>query len=169
MSTTPIDQPSTPTGDYPSSSRSTSSSSAIARSASSGLQTSQGNTTIAHGVVQKIAGIATRDVSGVHQLGGGTARAFGALRERIPGASQSTGQGVSVEVGERQAAIDLDVIVEYGVAIADLAQSIRRNVIAAVEGMTGLDVVEVNVNVNDIHLPSDDGSQEQQREPSRVQ
>lgn len=135
--------------------------------AGSALESPQGRTAIADGVVQKIAGIATREVSGVHQLGGGAARTFGAIRERIPGSSQSAGQGVSVEVGERQAAIDLDVVVEYGVAIADLAQSVRRNVISSVEGMTGLEVTEVNVSVNDIHLPSDDDGQE--REPARVQ
>ena len=63
------------------------------------LTTDQGATTINDIVVQKIAALATRDVSGVHDLGGGAARAFGAIRERIPGASASAGQGVSVEVG----------------------------------------------------------------------
>lgn len=136
--------------------------------APSPLQTSQGNTLIADGVVQKIAGLAAREVSGVHELGGGAARTFGAIRERIPGSSQSTGQGVSVEVGERQAAIDLDVVTEYGVSIAELAKAVRRNVISAVEGMTGLQVTEVNVSVNDIHLPSDDRQQQPQEAP-RVQ
>jgi uncharacterized alkaline shock family protein YloU len=133
----------------------------------SALDSGQGKTAIADGVVQKIAGISAREVSGVYQLGGGAARTFGAIRERIPGSSQSAGQGVAVEVGERQAAIDLDIVVEYGVAIADLAQSVRRNVISSVEGMTGLEVTEVNVNVNDIHLPSEDEGQEP--EPARVQ
>ena len=72
------------------------------------LQTSKGNTTIADSVVQKIAGVSAREVSGVYALGGGAARTIGAIRERIPGSSQSVGQGVAVEVGERQAAIDLD-------------------------------------------------------------
>src|SRR5919112_1544178 len=123
---------------------------------SSALQTSQGNTTIADGVVQKIAGLAAREVSGVHALGGGAARAFGALRERIPGATQTAGQGVAVEVGEKQTAVDLDVVTEYGAPIAEIARSVRRNVINAVEGMTGLQVTEVNIAVNDIHLPTDD-------------
>jgi len=147
-----------------------STSTAVARSGSHGgavLESEQGRTSIADTVVQKIAGIAAREVSGVHQLGGAAARAFSSMKERIPGSSQSVGQGVSVEVGERQAAIDLDVVVEYGVAIADLAQSIRRNVIASVEGMTGLEVTEVNISVNDIHLPDEDAGQE--REPARVQ
>lgn len=130
------------------------------------LQTSKGNTTIADGVVQKIAGVSAGEVSGVYALGGGTARTIGAIRERIPGSSQSAGQGVAVEVGERQAAIDLDLVAEYGVSIVELSRAVRRNVISAVEGMTGLEVTEVNVSVNDIHLPSDD--QEAPQEP-RVQ
>lgn len=129
------------------------------------LTTDQGATTINDIVVQKIAALATRDVSGVHELGGGAARAFGAIRERIPGASASAGQGVSVEVGEKQAAVDLQIVVEYGVSITDLARSIRRNVIGAVEQMTGLEVVEVNINVGDVHLPGDDD----QDDTTRVQ
>jgi uncharacterized alkaline shock family protein YloU len=120
------------------------------------LQTSKGNTTIADSVVQKIAGVSAREVSGVYALGGGAARTIGAIRERIPGSSQSGGQGVSVEVGERQAAIDLDIVTEYGISIVELSRAVRRNVIEAVEGMTGLEVVEVNVLVNDVHLPTDD-------------
>jgi uncharacterized alkaline shock family protein YloU len=83
------------------------------------------------------------------------------IRERIPGSSSNVSQGVAVEVGERQAAIDLAIVVEYGVAITDLARAIRRNVIGALERMTGLEVVEVNVSVNDVHLPSDDDGEEQ--------
>ncbi len=146
-----------------------STSSALSTQSSAGdLVTSQGKTSIADSVVQKIAGISAREVSGVHNLGGGASRTFGSIKERIPGSSgPSTSQGVSVEVGEKQAAIDLDVVVEYGVAIADLAQSIRRNVINAVERMTGLQVTEVNISVDDIYIPSDDS--EGSPEPSRVQ
>ncbi len=149
-----------------SSSGSDTSSSEVAVASPSPLQTSQGRTSIADGVVQKIAGLAAREVSGVYALGGGAARTLGALRERIPGSSQSTGQGVSVEVGEKEAAIDLDLVTEYGVSIAELAKAVRRNVISAVEGMTSLQVTEVNVAVNDIHLPSDS---EGEQEPARVQ
>ncbi|MFG1640348.1 Asp23/Gls24 family envelope stress response protein [Amycolatopsis sp. NPDC049252] len=128
-----------------------------ANDATSALVSKQGTTTIADTVVQKIAGLAAREVSGVYDLGGGgAARALSALRDRIPGASSSVGQGVSVEVGEKQAAVDLQLLVEYGVAIADLARSVRRNVITAIERMTGLEVVEVNINVNDVHIPGDD-------------
>ncbi len=129
------------------------------------LVTSQGRTTVADTVVQKIAARAAREVSGVYDFGGGVARAFGAITERIPGARSSSGQGVSVEVGEKQAAIDLDVVVEYGVPIGQLAQAIRRNVIGAIEQMTGLEVVEVNINVNDLHLPTEDRSDQPSEEP----
>lgn len=130
----------------------------------SSLITQTGKTSIADGVVAKIAGIAAREVSGVHDLGGGTARAVGAVRERMGG--QTHAQGVSVEVGERQAAVDVDVVLDYGVAIADVADGIRKNVISSIERMTGLEVTEVNVAVNDIYIPGnneDDGSEQGSR------
>ncbi|GAA1982980.1 Asp23/Gls24 family envelope stress response protein [Terrabacter lapilli] len=141
-----------------------------ASTALSPLVTEQGRTTIADTVVAKIAGIAAREVPGVHALGGGAARAVGAIRERIPGGRTNQGQGVAVEVGERQAAVDLQLVAEYGVSIADLAQGIRRNVIASIEGMTSLQVTEVNIEVQDVYLESDgqDQDQSQQSEP-RVQ
>ncbi|MGZ6839652.1 MAG: Asp23/Gls24 family envelope stress response protein, partial [Frankiaceae bacterium] len=116
-------------------------------------------------VVRKIAAIAAREVSGVHDLGTGGARAMGSIRDRLPGGTPSGGitQGVAVEVGERQAAVDLDVVVEYGVSIVDLSQAIRRNVVAALERMTGLQVTEVNILVDDIHIDTDD-----EEGPSRV-
>lgn len=121
-------------------------------------ETSYGKTTIAASVVQKISGIAAREISGVHAMGGGVSRAFGAIRERIPGGSgTSSTSGVQVEVGEKQAAVDLDIIVEYGASIVEIARAVRRNVINGVERMTGLEVIEVNIAVNDIHLPSEDG------------
>jgi len=131
------------------------------------LSSSQGRTTVADTVVQKIAGRAAGEVSGVHDFGGGAARTFGAITERIPGGRASSSRGVTVEVGEKQAAVDLEIVVEYGVPIGQLAQAIRRNVIGAVETMTGLEVVEVNINVNDLHLPDED-SGDASPEPPRV-
>ncbi|WP_395727818.1 Asp23/Gls24 family envelope stress response protein [Nakamurella sp.] len=120
------------------------------------LVTTRGKTSIADTVVEKIAGLAAREITGVHKLGGGAARAFGAIREKIPGQSESLAQGVTVEVGERQAAVDLDITVEYGVEIGELSKAIRRNVISAIERMTTLEVTEVNIVVHDVHVPSDD-------------
>ncbi len=130
------------------------------------LATDDGQISVAEGVVQKIAGKACREIAGVHAMGTSGARAFGSIRERIPGsAGASFSQGVGVEVGETEAAIDLDIVVEYGVAIADLGRSIQRNVKQAVERMTGLHVVEVNIAVDDVYLPTDD---DQDTAPSRV-
>ncbi len=135
----------------------------------SALVTERGRTSIADSVVTKIAGIATRQIDGVHDLGTGGTRAFGAIRQRIPGSTgPSITQGVNVEVGEHQAAIDLDIVIDYGVPIVDLAEGIRRNVIGAVERMTGLQVTEVNIAVDDIYIDNEDDS-DQQQTPSRVQ
>jgi len=119
--------------------------------------TSQGKTTIASSVVQKIVGMSAREINGVYALGGGLSRTFGQIRERIPGSTGAAHTaGVTVEVGEKQAAVDLDLIVEYGASIVELAKAVRRNVIGAVEQMTGLEVVEVNIAVNDIHIVTDE-------------
>ncbi|MEX5631269.1 Asp23/Gls24 family envelope stress response protein [Parafrankia sp. FMc2] len=136
-----------------------------ARRTSTELVTAQGRTSIADSVVRKIAGVATREVAGVHELGSGGSRAMGSFRSRLPGTSPSVSQGVTVEVGERQAAIDLDVVCEYGVSIVDLSQAVRRNVVDSVEQMTGLEVTEVNIAVDDVYIGDDEGSET----PPRVQ
>ena len=130
------------------------------------LVTEEGQITVAEGVVQKIAGKACREIAGVHAMGTGGTRAFGSIRERIPGSTgPNFAQGVGVEVGEKEAAIDLDIVVEYGVSIAELGRGIQRNVKQAVERMTGLRVVEVNIAVDDVYLPSDG---DQDAAPTRV-
>ncbi|NXY94045.1 Asp23/Gls24 family envelope stress response protein [Streptomyces sp. BR123] len=116
----------------------------------------RGRTTISDSVVEKIAGMATREVPGIYSLGSGMARTLGAVTDKVPGGRPSVSRGVKVEVGERQAAIDLDVIVEYGVSIVDIAADTRTSVITAVERMTGLEVVEVNIAVGDVHLPDEE-------------
>ncbi|WP_329285603.1 Asp23/Gls24 family envelope stress response protein [Streptomyces sp. NBC_00691] len=116
----------------------------------------RGRTAIGDVVVVKVAGMAAREIPGVHDMGGGLSRTLGVVRERVPGGRPNVGRGVKVEVGERQAAIDLELVVEYGVAITDVAQDVRENVVVAVERITGLEVVEVNITVNDVHLPEDD-------------
>jgi uncharacterized alkaline shock family protein YloU len=131
------------------------------------LTTEYGTTVIADGVVAKIAGLAAREIPGVYNMGKGMGRTFGALRARVPGATSQpvATQGVSVEVGERQAAIDLDVVTYYGQSIVEVTEAVRRNVIDRVEGMTGLEVTEVNVAVDDLHI---EGEPEEPKEP-RVQ
>ena len=128
-----------------------------------------GKTSIADVVVAKIAGIATREIDGVYDLGGGAARAVGKLRETLPGTAADVTQGVSVEVGEKQAAVDVGLVAYYGVAIHQLAESIRANVIEAIEKMTGLEVTEVNVTVYDVHLDTDDPTTALDGQTPRVQ
>jgi uncharacterized alkaline shock family protein YloU len=131
-----------------------------------GAPADRGRTTVADVVVEKIAGMAARDVPGVYALGSGFARSMGSMRERMPGggSGKSVTRGVSVEVGELQAAIDLEIVVEYGVSITDVAGEVRENVISAVERMAGREVVEVNITVSDVKLPDEeDEGEERQR------
>lgn len=118
-------------------------------------------------MVEKIAGMAARDVVGVHAMGSGISRTFGAVRDRVPGGNKSVSRGVKAEVGESQAALDLEIVVDYGVAISEVARDVRENVIAAVERMTGLEVVEVNIAVSDVKLPDEEDDEDESE--SRVQ
>jgi len=124
------------------------------------LQTSHGVTTIDENVVAKIAGMAAREVPGVYDMGNAVRRAFSAVTDRIPNAQTNVAGGISVQKGETQAAIEVTVVVEYGVSIVEVANAIRRNVIEQLEATTGLEVVEVNINVTDVHLPDDSDSSE---------
>ncbi|WP_408919253.1 Asp23/Gls24 family envelope stress response protein [Corynebacterium tuberculostearicum] len=131
------------------------------REVNNNLETQYGTTTIDDVVVSKIAGIAAREVSGVDSLGGGGARMIGNIRESF-GASEDVRQGVDVEVADGTARIDIAITAEYGVAIHELAEAIRRNIMNAVERMTGLSVERVNVVVHDVKLPKDESEAEDQ-------
>jgi uncharacterized alkaline shock family protein YloU len=132
------------------------------------LATERGNTRIADGVVTKIAALAAREIAGVHEMGKGFARAMGGLRSQVPGQQSvdQTTQGVSVEVGERQAAVDLDIVTYYGQSIVEVTEAVRRNVIERIEGMTGLQVTEVNIMVDDLFV---EGEPQPAPAASRVQ
>lgn len=131
------------------------------------LKSDRGQTRIADGVVAKIAGLAAREIPGVQAMGKGLSRTIGGLRSLLPGTSEESlvTQGVSVEVGERQAAVDLDIVVYYGQSIVEVSEAVRRNVIERIESLTGLEVTEVNIFVDDLYV---EGEREEQREP-RVQ
>ena len=131
------------------------------REVNNNMETQYGTTTIDDVVVSKIAGIAAREVSGVDALGGGGARMIGNIRESF-GASEDVRQGVDVEVADGTARIDIAITAEYGVAIHELAEAIRRNIMNAVERMTGLSVERVNVVVHDVKLPKDESEAEDQ-------
>ena len=124
------------------------------------LRSERGSTTIQDGVVSKVAGIAAQEVDGI-RMGGGASQAVGSIMSAVPGVSSgSQSQGVSVEVGEVEAAVDLSMSVEYGRVIHQIAEAVRNNVIRRVENLVGLRVTEVNISVTDIFFPQ----QEQQEQ-----
>lgn len=138
------------------------------------LRTERGRTTIGDAVVAKIAGIAAQEVEKV-QMGGGAAAAVGGFLESVTGSvtgGSSAGggsptRGVSVEVGEEEAAVDLTMALEYGVPIPQATEQVRRNVVNRVENLTGLSVREVNITVTDVQLPEERPRLGQQQEVER--
>lgn len=112
--------------------------------------TATGRTTISETAVAKVAAIAARKVPGVYALGSGS-RALGALRD-VVGASDLA-QGVHVEVGEIQVAVDVNLVAEYGHPLTAVADRVRAAVFASVGELVGLQVIEVNVEINDVHVP----------------
>ncbi|MHC9045932.1 Asp23/Gls24 family envelope stress response protein [Microbacterium saperdae] len=113
-----------------------------------------GKTTIEDGVVAKIAGIAAREVPGVYALGGGAARVVGAIRDALNTTDLS--QGITVEVGETQVAVDVTIVAEYPVALQKVADDVRAAIHSVMVELVGMDVVEINVTINDVHIPADD-------------
>lgn len=128
----------------------------VARVPEGPLQTEQGDTSIEDRVVEKIAEIAAREIPGVYAMGTSTQRTISNIAGKISRAPAAGPSGVSVKTGLVQASIELTIVVEYGFSIVEVADGIRANIIDRVGQMTGLDVIEVNIDVSDVHLPSDD-------------
>ncbi|MWV50967.1 Asp23/Gls24 family envelope stress response protein [Rathayibacter sp. VKM Ac-2803] len=116
----------------------------------------QGKTVIDDAVIAKVAGIAAREVPGVFALGNNAARAFGAIRSAVGGNDLS--QGVRVEVGETQVAVDVTLVVEYPVPMQSVADAVRESVSDAITDLVGMSVAEINVAIVDVHIPGDDSS-----------
>jgi uncharacterized alkaline shock family protein YloU len=126
-------------------------------------QQEMGKTSIADAVVAKVAEIATREIRGVHELGGATERVVsGAISKITGGAGRAA--GVNVEVGEEEAAIDINMIAEYGMSIPEVANNVRQNVVNQVQAFTGLRVKEVNIAVNDLYFPGEEAQEQGERE-----
>jgi uncharacterized alkaline shock family protein YloU len=129
---------------------------------SSPLSSERGATTISDAVVSKVAGIAALEVEGI-EMGGATSRTVGGFLDSWTGSGGHQARGVSVEVGEQEAAIELSMAVEYGKVIPKISEAVRNNVINRVENLVGLNVVEVNITVNAILLPEELPQPSQQR------
>lgn len=120
-------------------------------SESSPLQTDRGTTVIETPVVTQVAGIAAQEIEGV-QMGG--SRAISGFLEGVTGGPGGAGgqstRGVVVEVGDEEAAVDLDMAVEYGYSVPQVSEAVRSNVINRIENLVGLQVTEVNMTINDV-------------------
>ena len=108
------------------------------------------NIKIADDVIAVIAGAAASEVPGVASMAGGFA---GGISEVFSG-KKNFAKGIKVEAGEKETRIDVNIIVEYGVRIPDVAFEIQNRVKKAVEGMTGLKVLDVNVHVQGVNTDS---------------
>ena len=102
-----------------------------------------GRIEMSEGVVATIAGLAARDIPGIYSLG----------RSRLMSFGDKPTRGVSAEVGQKEAALDIEVIIEHGCNIRQVADELRTKVAEAVDRMTGRKVLEVNLDVVDLHLP----------------
>lgn len=110
---------------------------------------------ISNEVVAVIAGLAASEVDGVVSMAGGIAEGWSELLGK-----KNLARGVKVEVGQKEAAIDLNVVVRYGCVIPEICAEVQRNVKRAIEIMTGLEVVEVNVNVTSVLFEQKDAAAE---------
>jgi uncharacterized alkaline shock family protein YloU len=129
----------------------------VSEKRSNPLQSDRGTTKIGDAVVSAIASRAVGEVDGVDPSHGGTripgdnSRTVG---EFVGGLSGGGGtRGISVEVGDEQAAVDLTLNVVYGNPVHKVTDAVRKNVVKRVENLTGLEVTEVNVTVNDVTFP----------------
>lgn len=120
--------------------------------------TTLGSVRVADDVVSIIAGLAATEVNGIAGMSGGIAGGIAEILGR-----KNFAKGVKVEVGEREAAVDLFIIVKYGVRIPDVALQAQENVKQAIETMTGLSVVEVNVHVQGVGFPEEEAPVEEVR------
>ncbi len=115
----------------------------------------RGRTTIGNEVVEKIAGIAAREVPGVFDLGGDIARALSTVKEKLRLGEESAGQGVSVKLDGKTAEIEVVIVIEFGFQVFSVTEKVREKVISSVENLLGLEVVAVDVTVDDVHVPED--------------
>lgn len=113
-------------------------------------KTGYGTISIADEVVKIVAGLAAIDIKGVAGMSGGLT---GGITELL--GKKNLSKGIKVEVGKKEAAIDLFVILEYGVRVPEVAMEIQRSVKEAVEQMTGLEVIEVNVHVQGVSFAAE--------------
>jgi len=117
--------------------------------------TDSGSIKIADEVVAIIAGLAATEIKGVAGMSGGI---VGGIAEFV--GKKNPSKGVKVEVGEKEAAVDLFVIIEFGAKIPEVANQIQKNVKKAIESMTGLEAIEINVHIQGVAIPQENKEEE---------
>ncbi|MEU4539331.1 Asp23/Gls24 family envelope stress response protein [Streptosporangium sp. NPDC023825] len=116
----------------------------------------KGRIKVADEVVEKVAALATLEVTGVAELGGDAAHAVEPMRERA-GIARRGPRGVNAHVQDRTAAVDVTIVAEYGHVVMDVANEVKTNVARTISRMLGMRVVEVNVDVEDVRMPGETG------------
>ena len=129
-------------------------------------QEKNGKTTIADQVVAKIAGLAVHKIEGVHDVGGAFSRALGSARDLV-GANENIKLGISVEVGEEQAAVDLTIVTEYPYPVYEVADKVRKHIIDGIQDIAGLEVTEVNIEVADVYIPELDDKDDEEEDDKK--
>jgi uncharacterized alkaline shock family protein YloU len=115
----------------------------------------KGRIKVADEVVEKVAALAALEVSGVADMGGDFERALESVRDRIGFGSRRGNQGAQAKISNREVAIDVTIVVEYGYVVMEVAGEVKANVARSVGRMLGLRVIEVNVTVDDVRLPGE--------------
>jgi uncharacterized alkaline shock family protein YloU len=115
----------------------------------------KGRITIEDEVAEKVAALAALEVDGVADLGGDVERTIETVRSRIGVGQRRGNQGVRAKVNDREVAIDVIIVVEYGRIALEVATAVKANVARQANHMLGMRVTEVNVTVDDVSLPGD--------------
>jgi uncharacterized alkaline shock family protein YloU len=127
-------------------------------------EASEGTTHIDDIVVAKIAAAACREVGGIHDMashgmGGAVTGAIGAMTGAVTGGGdQQSTKGVTVQVGEQEAIVNVNIIIEYGARIPQIAQALRATIVDRLATLTGLTVRAVNIEVSDVYFPQQQAS-----------
>lgn len=120
------------------------------------VKTDLGSIQIAPEVIEIIAGMATVETAGVAGMSGGF---VGGITELL--GRKNLSKGVKVEVGQKETAIDVSIVIEYGYRIPEVSSNVQENVKEAVQSMTGLEVVEVNVHIHDVQFKTNEKPEEE--------
>jgi uncharacterized alkaline shock family protein YloU len=123
----------------------------------------KGRINVADEVVEKVAALAATEVEGVADLGGDFERAIESVRDRVGVGHKRGDQGIKAKINGREVSVDVTIMIEYGNVVMDVARQVKHNVASQTQRMLGLTVVEVNVTVDDVKMPYESESEDEDR------